>query len=167
MRRACLVMVVLGFGAGFGLGGCSGTGGETTQAITVTTVPAGADCALYRRDALVARIKPTPGLAVMEKTTDALTIVCSRPGFAPTRYVNQPVPQEQTLTDRMTAMLGQGSDAANVLYASPVNLRLTPLPPPPAAAKPARIPYGALQPPPPPMPTTRVDSAPVKALPGH
>jgi hypothetical protein len=143
-----------------GLMVCGCTINNDVQQIVVQTVPAGADCAVYRSGALLARIAPTPGTVTLGKTTEPITFVCSKPGFETVRYVNQPTAQASGTADRVAVLFGQSTDAASVLYASPVTIAL-PQSKPAVPTPPARIPYGALQPAPAPVPTPKVESTPI------
>jgi hypothetical protein len=143
-----------------GLAVCGCTINNDVQQIAVQTVPAGADCAVHRGGALLARIAPTPGTVTLGKTTEPITFVCSKPGFETARYVNRPAAQASGTADRIAVLLGQSSDAASVLYASPVTITLAQSPPP-KPKRPAHIPYGTLQPAPAPVPTPPVESTPI------
>lgn len=147
--------------AGLALGGCAVN--NEVQQIVVNTVPPGADCTLTRGGKLLARISPTPGTVTTVKTPDPIIFHCTKPGFQTASYINQPGIQDSGMADRMATLFGQSSEDADLIYASPVTITLAAVQVV-APRPPAKIPYGALQPAPAPVPTPKVDSQPVAPI---
>ncbi|MDE1145475.1 MAG: hypothetical protein PW843_02495 [Azospirillaceae bacterium] len=97
----------------------------------MNTYPSGADCALEREGAVIARVSQTPASTTIKKTKHDITIRCTKDGF-----------QEATFLDHSGAA---GATAGNILlgggigwaidsatgadnkYDSPVNIDLVPV----------------------------------------
>ena len=147
------------------LSGCAGAGGDRTQEIALATNPAGADCRFEQQGVNVARVNPTPGAAVLDRARGHLVIVCNKKGFYQAIYRNTLPTQEGTLGERVSGTLagwGISSGSGAPQFATPVTIAMTPMPAPIAPLKPTAKPSGPrLQPAPPPVPTPRVDAAPL------
>jgi hypothetical protein len=129
------------------LSGCASIVEGTSQELVVNTDPPGADCALMRQDAPIARISPTPGAATIQKTKDDITVSCEKEGFEKASYLNHSGAAGATFAN---IILGGGigwaidsASGADNKYDSPVNITLVPksagtvAPDAPAAAAPA------------------------------
>lgn len=126
-----------------GAGACSSIVDGTSQEIVVNTNPSGARCILYRTEATIGSVDPTPGAITVKKTKDDITIVCDKDGYQQTTYMNESGVAEATLGN---IVLGGGigwiidsASGADNKYTSPVNVNLIPVVPAPAptAAQPA------------------------------
>lgn len=76
-------------GALIALTACSSITEGTSQVITVTTNPAGADCAFKRQGLVIGRVNPTPGNLKVDKTKHDITIECTKDGFQLASYFNK------------------------------------------------------------------------------
>jgi len=75
--RTCVVLAVIAF-----LGsGCATLTKGSSQTITVSTDPSGANCALSRDGKMVAVINPTPGSIPVEKSSGTISVLCKRAGY--------------------------------------------------------------------------------------
>ncbi len=50
--------------------------------VMVTTMPPGAACTLTRAGKPIAEVNPTPGIALVSRTGDDITVACRRNGYA-------------------------------------------------------------------------------------
>lgn len=114
-----------------GVGGCSSVIEGTSQEITVNTNPAGANCALIREGAVIARVNPTPAAATIKKTKHDITVECELAGYQKTTFFNKSDVAGATAGN---IILGGGigwaidsASGADNKYLSPVNITMTPL----------------------------------------
>src|SRR5215472_16796567 len=63
------------------LPGCATLSHGTTQQISIATDPPGASCTLTRRGLSIARVAPTPGIALVERGESDLLATCSKLGY--------------------------------------------------------------------------------------
>ena len=68
---------------------CSSITEGTSQVISVSTNPAGADCALVRQGIVIGRVNPTPGQVKIDKTKHDINVECTKEGFAKASYFNK------------------------------------------------------------------------------
>ena len=61
--------------------GCATIVKGTTQSVTVSTDPAGANCALSRDGAQIAVVNPTPGTVTVEKARGTIALACKKLGY--------------------------------------------------------------------------------------
>jgi cobalamin biosynthesis protein CbiD len=61
--------------------GCATLVKGTTQIVTVSTEPAGANCILSREGRQVAVINPTPGTVTVDKARGTISVACRKVGF--------------------------------------------------------------------------------------
>jgi len=154
--------------------GCASIFDGTTQRISVNTDPAGARCTFWRNGALIGDIPATPGALTVDKSRQELVIVCDKPGYSPSTYVNRSGLAGMAWANILTAGLAWAVDTtrgADNKYESDVNLSLSPggripampadsPPPQPVAAGAAPRPRAAPPPPAPPPVTVAVPAAP-------
>ena len=119
--------------AAVALSGCASVIEGTSQEIVVNTNPPGADCALNREGAVIARINPTPAGATIKKTKHDITISCQLAGYQPATHLNNSGAAGATFGN---IVLGGGigwaidsASGADNKYESPVNITLVPLQP--------------------------------------
>ncbi len=89
--------------------------------ILISTTPPGASCVLTRLGQPIAAAAPTPAIAFVQPSNDAVTVLCRRPGFAD---ASATLPARQTWP-------GLGFFAYGALpfdYRHRVDLALTPAP---------------------------------------
>jgi hypothetical protein len=72
------------------LGGCASQ--PDRAEILVATAPPGASCILMRQGQPIATAAPTPAIALVEPSPDAIDITCRRPGFADAAVTLPPAP---------------------------------------------------------------------------
>jgi len=73
----------------FAVSGCASILEGTTQEISVSTDPPGAECGFYREEGLrIATVQRTPGSALVKKTKADIWIVCAKPGYQQAVYFN-------------------------------------------------------------------------------
>lgn len=63
------------------LGACASIVEGTDQSIAVSSHPSGAICVLEREGGQIAAVNPTPGTARVEKSTEDISVRCSKPGY--------------------------------------------------------------------------------------
>ena len=71
------------------LSACSSIVDGTSQEIMVNTNPPGADCALEREGAVIARVNPTPAATTIKKTKHNITIRCNKKGYQEATFMNK------------------------------------------------------------------------------
>lgn len=71
-----------------GLSACSSVTEGTSQNISVSTNPAGANCAFVRQGLVIARVNPTPGTVRIDKTKHDINIECEKAGFQKASFFN-------------------------------------------------------------------------------
>jgi hypothetical protein len=119
------------------LTGCASVLEGTSQTITLNTNPPGADCALTRQGTVIARVAPTPGSVVVEKTKHDITISCTKQGYQEATYLNHSGVEGATWGNIVLGgAVGWAIDSASGAdnhYDSPVNMTMVPLPAPAVA----------------------------------
>jgi hypothetical protein len=76
MRYAPALMAVL-----LMTSGCATIFEGTSQSVTVTTDPVGANCTVDRKGTRVGQVNPTPGSIHIDKSKDDLSIHCEHVGY--------------------------------------------------------------------------------------
>lgn len=117
---ACFVLV----------SGCASIFEGTTQQISVSTTPSGARCTFWKNGVLIGNIPSTPGALTVQKSKVDLFIVCDKPGYASSSYVNKSGLAAATFANVLTAGLSWAVDAsrgADNKYEGEVNLSLAPM----------------------------------------
>ncbi len=100
------------------LAGCYAPHWQDTE-IMVATMPPGAVCTLTRQGEKLATIDPTPGIALVSRSSDDVAITCRRNGYSEAVAVSR---SRGTGVDMDTLWKGRkGYD-----YETPVNIPLTP-----------------------------------------
>jgi hypothetical protein len=67
------------------LGACATIVSGTSQNVSVTTDPDGANCKMEREGQVVGIVNPTPGTVRIEKSKNDITITCKKEGYADTQ----------------------------------------------------------------------------------
>jgi hypothetical protein len=120
------------------LGACSSIVEGTSQEIVINTNPAGASCALHRKDIVIARVAPTPGAATIKKTKYDITILCEKEGYQQASFLDKSGVAGATFGNIILGgAVGWAIDSASGAdnkYDSPVNITLLPVGAAPAAA---------------------------------
>lgn len=131
IRKNSSFRTALVLGAAIGVSACSSIVEGTSQEIAISTSPSGADCALEREGITIARVNPTPGAALVEKTKHDITIKCQKADFHESVYFNKSDVAGATFGN---IILGGGvgwiidsASGADNKYTSPVNIPLVPL----------------------------------------
>jgi hypothetical protein len=149
--------------------GCASIFDGTTQLISVNTNPAGARCTFWRNGALIGDIGATPGALRIDKSRQELVIVCDKPGYSPSTYVNRSGLAGMAWANILTGGLAWAYDVsrgADNKYESEVNLSLSPgamVAPMPAPAPPEPVPVGTPRPRPAAPPAVAPATPPVPA----
>ena len=63
------------------LSGCATQWGPQRAEIMINTAPPGASCLLSRAGQPIATAEPTPAIALVDPSADAVTVACRRSGF--------------------------------------------------------------------------------------
>jgi len=113
------------------LAGCSSILDKRTQEIAIATDPLGADCRLLRSGTIIGEVSPTPGTAIVRKSTRDIVIVCDKAGFQQASYIDVADVSSETVG---SAILGGGlgwaidstTGTANQ-YESKVVVKMTPI----------------------------------------
>lgn len=95
---------------------CAAVTTGTTQSLTVMTEPAGAQCRLTRGESatVVAVVNPTPNTLRIDKSSEMITIECSKQGFEATRHYLEPDFQAMTVGNAIIGgLVGVAVDAAS------------------------------------------------------
>lgn len=74
--RTCLLLSLAGL-----LPGCATLVEGSSQNLTVSTNPAGAQCAVDRAGARLGMVNPTPGSLRIDKSKNDVTVTCVKDGF--------------------------------------------------------------------------------------
>ena len=114
------------------LPGCATLSHGTTQQISIATDPPGASCTLTRRGLSIARVDPTPGIALVERGESDLLATCSKPGYETGR---RSLPSDVSVMTFGNALFGgvigsfiDRSNGARYVYPDAVSLVLMPNP---------------------------------------
>lgn len=71
------------------LGGCSTIVDGTSQTLGVNTSPADASCVFLRDGKQIAKIDPTPGTVMVEKTKHDIIVECTKDGYQKATFINK------------------------------------------------------------------------------
>lgn len=127
---------------GLVLSGCVSVFEGTSQDIAVVTNPADASCVFIREGAPIGTVNPTPGRLTVRKSKYDITVKCNKPGYQEASYLNHSgtsaaiaanVAVDLILTAGLSSIIDSANGADNK-YDSVVNINLSPLAPPVAAA---------------------------------
>jgi hypothetical protein len=123
MFRNLLAVSLLTFTAS-----CASIIDGTSQEVMINTNPAGADCALEREGAVIARVNPTPAATTIKKTKHDITIKCTKEGYEESTYLNNSGSAGATWGNIVAGGgIGWAVDSAagaDNKYESPVNITL-------------------------------------------
>jgi hypothetical protein len=114
------------------LSGCATLSHGTTQQISIATEPPGASCTLTRQGLSIARVDPTPGIALVERGESDLLATCSKPGYD---TGHRSLPSDVSVMTFGNALFGgvigsfnDRTNGARYVYPDAVSLVLTPNP---------------------------------------
>jgi len=103
-----------------------------TQQITIATDPPGVSCTLTRQGLSLAKVDPTPGIALVERGESDLLASCSKPGY---ETGHRSLPSDVSVMTFGNALFGgvigsfiDRSNGARYVYPDAVSLVLTPNP---------------------------------------
>ena len=116
--------------------GCATIFEGTSQSVSVTTDPAGANCTVDRKGTRVGQVNPTPGSIHIDKSKDDLSIHCEHVGYTPSDVADSPRFQGTTFGNIVAGgLIGVVVDAASgANYEYPSDLRITMAPQQPPVA---------------------------------
>lgn len=118
------------------LPGCATIFEGTSQSITLTTDPPGADCVVTRHGARVGQVNPTPGSLHIDKSKDDLAIHCEHAGYQAANVTESPKFQGTTfgniVAGGLVGVVVDAASGANFMYPADERITLAP-----AVAEPA------------------------------
>jgi hypothetical protein len=127
VRRAGLALAVVTVAA---LSGCATITKSSSQTVTIDTRPPGAVCVLTRGGKKFAIVNPTPGAISVEKSSDAISISCTRDGYLETAGTLESSFQAMTFGNIIFGgLIGVAVDAASGAmheYQPLITITLTP-----------------------------------------
>jgi hypothetical protein len=114
------------------LSGCATLSHGTTEEISIATEPPGASCTLTLQGVFVAKVDPTPGIALVHRDKHDLLATCTKPGYEPGQlFLNSEI-SDMTFGNRLFGgAIGSFIDRSNgarYTYPDAVSLVLTPIP---------------------------------------
>lgn len=77
-------------GLALSLAGCATLVHGTSQTVTITSEPTGADCKLSRDGAKIGELASTPGQVLVDRSRVPVSVTCEKPGYKPATVVNDP-----------------------------------------------------------------------------
>jgi hypothetical protein len=101
------------------LSGCTTPSEPPRVEIMVNTAPPGASCLLSRAGQPIATAEPTPAIALVDPSADAVTVTCRRAGFQDASAAVIPRPPQTSLGVMLMA-------PAEVDYGNRVDIALAP-----------------------------------------
>lgn len=120
------------------LPGCATLFEGTSQSVSISTDPAGADCTVDRHGSRIGQINPTPGSIHIDKSKDDLSVQCRHTGYQTATISESPKFQGTTFGNIVAGgLIGVVVDAAsgaNFEYPNDVKINMAP---DPAAVPPA------------------------------
>jgi hypothetical protein len=126
------------------LPGCATIFEGTSQSVTISTDPAGADCSIDRKGSHIGQVNPTPGSIHFDKSKDDLSVLCKHPGYQSATVTESPKFQGTTfgniIAGGIVGVIVDAASGANFEYPSEVKITMAPDPAailPPVAALPA------------------------------
>jgi len=112
------------------LSGCATITKSSSQTVTIDTRPPGATCALTRGGKTFAIVNPTPGAISVEKSSDAISISCTKDGYLETAGTIESSFQAMTFGNIIFGgLIGVAVDAASGAmheYKPLITITLTP-----------------------------------------
>jgi hypothetical protein len=128
--RVHCTFLVLCLLVAFGAGGCATVVTHGFQTIAVQTDPAGADCTFSRDGLPLARVNPTPGEALVGKSSGALSLLCRKEGYvdaaAPMESGFQAMTLGNVLIGGIIGLVIDASTGAMTTYPDTVTITLLP-----------------------------------------
>ena len=113
------------------LSGCATITKSSSQTVTIDTRPPGAVCVLTRGGKKFAIVNPTPGAISVEKSSDAISISCTRDGYLETAGTLESSFQAMTFGNIIFGgLIGVAVDAASGAmheYQPLITITLTPM----------------------------------------
>jgi hypothetical protein len=122
------------------LPGCATLFEGTSQSVSISTDPAGADCIVDRHGTRIGQVNPTPGSIHVDKSKDDLSVQCKHAGYQTATITESPKFQGTTFGNIVAGgLIGVVVDAAsgaNFQYPSDVKVNMAPEPVAPQPATP-------------------------------
>lgn len=113
-RFARQVGLVVALTAMAALSGCATITKSSSQTVTIDTRPPGATCTLTRGGKRFAIVNPTPGAISVEKSSDAISISCTKEGYLETAGTLESSFQAMTFGNILFGgLIGVAVDAAS------------------------------------------------------
>ena len=123
--------------------GCATIMEGSSQSVTVTTDPAGANCTVDRAGQHIGQVFPTPGSIHLDKSKNDLSVTCSHDGYQTATVAQSPKFQGTTFGNIVAGgLIGVAIDAAsgaNFQYPSEVKVLMAPMQSP-VASVPTSVP---------------------------
>jgi hypothetical protein len=121
------------------LPGCATLFEGTSQSVSISTDPAGADCTIDRNGSRIGQVNPTPGSIHIDKSKNDLSVLCKHTGYQSATMTESPKFQATTFGNIIAGgLVGVVVDAASgANFAYPTDVRINMAPDPAAAAPPA------------------------------
>jgi hypothetical protein len=112
------------------LPGCATIFEGTSQSVSISTDPAGADCMIERNGTRIGQVNPTPGSIHVDKSKNDLSVLCTHAGYQPATVAQSPKFQGTTFGNILFGgLIGVAVDAAsgaNFQYPTEVRVSLAP-----------------------------------------
>jgi hypothetical protein len=77
-------------GLALSLAGCGALVHGTSQTVTITSEPTGADCKLSRDGRKIGELSSTPGQVLVDRSRAPVSLTCEKRGYKPATVVNNP-----------------------------------------------------------------------------
>jgi hypothetical protein len=114
------------------LPGCATIFEGTSQSVTISTDPPGADCTVDRAGSRVGQVNPTPGSIHIDKSKNDLSVLCKHTGYQPATVAQSAKFQATTfgniLFGGLVGVVVDAASGANFEYPKDVKLTLAPNP---------------------------------------
>jgi hypothetical protein len=114
------------------LPGCATLFEGTSQSVSISTDPAGADCTVDRHGSRIGQVNPTPGSIHIDKSKDDLSVLCKHPGYLPATVAESPKFQGTTfgniIAGGVVGVIVDAASGANFAYPTEVKINLAPEP---------------------------------------
>lgn len=112
------------------LPGCATIFEGTSQSVSISTDPAGADCTIERAGTRIGQINPTPGSIHIDKSKNDLSVLCTHAGYLPATVAQSPKFQATTfgniLIGGLVGVVVDAASGANFQYPNDVRISLAP-----------------------------------------
>jgi hypothetical protein len=113
-----------------GLGGCASVISETSQTLTLDTIPSGADCSLAKKGLVIGRVNPTPGAVYVQRTRDDITVECKKDGYQTGTFINRSGLEAATIGNvilgGLVGVVVDAASGANNKYDEKMRITLAP-----------------------------------------